>query len=69
VTAPTGPDFVALVTVNFGCRVVRNTFGVGDTGIGSLNTTGTAAGCGRWRTSVPLTGPRHVVPVNGTVRV
>jgi hypothetical protein len=49
--------------------VVKNTFGVGDTGVGSLNTTATAAGCGLWRTSVPPTGPRQVVPVNGTVRV
>jgi hypothetical protein len=26
-------------------------------------------GCGRCNVSVPLTGPRHVVPVNGTLSV
>src|SRR5438034_1388105 len=41
-----------------------NAFGAGDTGVGESNVTWTA-GCGRRNTSVPLTGPRHVVPVKG----
>jgi hypothetical protein len=43
--------------------------GEGDTGDGSPIVGGTAAGCGRRITSVPLTGPRQVSPVSGIRRV
>jgi hypothetical protein len=42
--------------------------GEGDRGDGSP-IVGAAAGCGRRITSVPLTGPRQVSPVNGIRRV